>query len=252
MYAIVHEEMLNSLDHLDDETQWLVLLAYTKYLLYGVEPSTENQLVYSLFKAKQFDLDSSRTRAEIARENWKKWWRPRKDFTVENLSKTKKTQVKPNDNPTITQKNQEQEKENNNILSYDNIYSDYYWKNKWIDNKVCDKLINTKLKQNTTLDDIRKGLVLYNCECRLKQEYRYVKKLETWLKEYQPLTEEQINENLWRLARDYKSKNNSDPKFQNSQVAMTIWNDLINTFGEEKIRDIRKREWRKEISLSLT
>ena len=112
MYAIVHEEMLNSIDHLDDETQGLVLLAYTKYLLYGVEPSTDNQLVYSLFKAKQFDLDYSRNRAEIARENWKKWGRPRKDFTVQNLQKTKETQSKPNDNPTETQKNQEQRTKN--------------------------------------------------------------------------------------------------------------------------------------------
>ena len=112
MYAIVHEEMLNSIDHLDDETQGLVLLAYTKYLLYGVEPSTDNQLVYSLFKAKQFDLNNSRSRAEIARENWKKWGRPRKDFTVQNLQKTKETQPKPNDNPTETQKNQEQRTKN--------------------------------------------------------------------------------------------------------------------------------------------
>lgn len=112
MYAIVHEEMLNSIDHLDNETQGLVLLAYTKYLLYGVEPSTDNQLVYSLFKAKQFDLNNSRSRAEIARENWKKWGRPRKDSTVQNLQKTKETQPKPNDNPTETQKNQEQRTKN--------------------------------------------------------------------------------------------------------------------------------------------
>jgi len=241
MYAIVHEEMLNSLDHLDNETQWLVLLAYTKYLLYGVEPSTENQLVYSLFKAKQFDLDSSRTRAEIARENWKKWWRPRKDFAVENLSKTKKTQVKPNHNPTITQKNQEQEKENNNILSYDNIYSDYYWKSKWIDEKVCNKLINAKLKQWITLDDIKKSMVLYNCQCRIKQDYTYVKKFENRIKEFQKPTDEQLDESLYVVIKEFRDKKKSDDKFWNSSPARTLWEDLKQTFGDDKVKWLRKQ-----------
>ena len=35
--------------------------------------------------------------------------------------------------------------QDNNILSYDNIYASYYWKKKWIDEKVCKKLIDDKL-----------------------------------------------------------------------------------------------------------
>ena len=114
MYAVIHDEMLNSLSHLDAVTKSKVVLAYVEYQINWTEPSQDDLLVYSIFKAKQFDLDSTKSRAEVARENWKKWGRPRKELTNSNLQKTKETQQNPTETknkPNETQKNQEKEKE---------------------------------------------------------------------------------------------------------------------------------------------
>jgi len=114
MYAVIHDEMLNSLSHLDAVTKSKVVLAYVEYQINWTEPSQDDLLVYSIFKAKQFDLDSTKSRAEVARENWKKWGRPRKDLSDSNLQKTKETQqnlTETKNKPNETQKNQEKEKE---------------------------------------------------------------------------------------------------------------------------------------------
>lgn len=114
MYAVIHDEMLNSLSHLDAVTKSKVVLAYVEYQINWTEPSQDDLLVYSIFKAKQFDLDSTKSRAEVARENWKKWGRPRKDLSDSNLQKTKETQQNPTETknkPNETQKNQEKEKD---------------------------------------------------------------------------------------------------------------------------------------------
>ena len=113
MLARIHEEMLDSLKHLDEQTQGLVLLAYVNYQLYGIEPSQDNVLVYSIFKAKKFDLDGCRKDVEASVNNWKKGGRPKKSY--ENLKKPKRnlneTQEKPNGNLRETEKEIEKDKE---------------------------------------------------------------------------------------------------------------------------------------------
>jgi hypothetical protein len=127
----------------------------------------------------------------------------------------------------------------NNTIEY--IYSNYYWKWKWIDENKCWKIIQSKLEQGITLDDIRKGMVLYNSECRIKQDYTYVKKLETWLTWFHPLTDDEIDEQLYTVLLAYKNKKKSDEKFWKSKPSLTLWNDLKETFGEEKVKSIRKQ-----------
>ena len=113
MLARIHEEMLDSLKHLDEQTQGLVLLAYVNYQLYGIEPSQDNVLVYSIFKAKKFDLDGCRKDVEASVSNWKKGGRPKKTF--KNLKEPKgilkDTQEKPNGNLRETEKEIEKDKE---------------------------------------------------------------------------------------------------------------------------------------------
>lgn len=235
-----------------------LLVAFVEYMFEWIEPNLKPSEM-NIFNSLRDRMDAS----VKAHDGRSKWWKnshgwPSKKEQKMNEKWTKNEQ-KTNEN-AIWNINSGLQTTNSwttaikrkNILSYDNIYADYYGKNKWIDNKVCDKLIGVILNQWYTIDDIKKCLTIYNCECRIRQEYRYVKKLETWLKEFQPLNDEQIDEALWRLAAMYKSKNNSDPKFQNWKIAVTIWNDLVNTFWEEKIREMRKREWRKQINLNLT
>lgn len=121
MYAIVHEEMLKGLQHLDAETQAKVIYSYVNYQLTWVEPSKDDVLVYSIFKAKQYDLNITKTRAECARENGKKWGRPKKDLSEKNLAKTKKTQTKPKGNPDITQEEPKHNPEKPIEIEIDNI-----------------------------------------------------------------------------------------------------------------------------------
>ena len=127
----------------------------------------------------------------------------------------------------------------NNTIEY--IYSNYYWKWKWIDEKKCNKIIDGKLKQWVTLEEIKQCMVLYNCECRLKQDFQYVRKLENRLTEFQPYTEEQIDEQLYTIIKQYRDKKKSDEKFANSKPAKTVWNDLKETFWDEKVKSILKQ-----------
>ena len=137
-------------------------------------------------------------------------------------------------------------------IGYSDLYKNYYWKNKWINETVCNKLLDTKLKQWITLDDIKIWMMLYNTECRIKQEYRYVKKFETWIKEFQPLTEEQIEETLTRLIKQHKEKKKSDPKYTKWILAKTVWNDLCDTFWKDRVNGIFKRESSSETILNFT
>ena len=73
-------------------------------------------------------------------------------------------------------------------------------------------------------------MVLYNNECRLNKEWRYVKKLENWLAEFQPLNEDQIEETLTRIIREHKQKKKSDEKYSKSKPCKDLWNELCETF----------------------
>lgn len=126
-------------------------------------------------------------------------------------------------------------------IDYSDLFKNYYWKNKWINETVCNKLLDTKLKQWITLEEIRTWMVLYNCECRLKQDFKFVKKFETWIKEFQPLDEQQINEELYAIIKSYRDKKKSDEKFWQSTYAKTLWNDLKQQFGEEKVKWMLKQ-----------
>ena len=117
MYATIHDEMMKSLEHLDDSVKGKVLLAYVNYQLYGQEPNQDDVLVYSIFKCKQFDLDCMKNRSEIARENWLKWWAPvGNKNAVKNfeniLKQPKTTQAQPKTTQNNHYKEKEKEKEN--------------------------------------------------------------------------------------------------------------------------------------------
>ena len=85
-------------------------------------------------------------------------------------------------------------------------------------------------------------MVLYNNECRLNKEWRYVRKLENWLAEFQPLNEDQIEETLTRIIREHKKKKKSDEKYSKSKPCKDLWNELCETFGKERVNTIFKNE----------
>ena len=137
--------------------------------------------------------------------------------------------------------------DNNIATDVSDLYKNYYWKNKWIDEKKCNKLIIDKLNQWISYSDIRNWMVLYNCECRLKQDFKFVKKFETRIKEFQALEEQQINEELYAIIKNFIEKRKTDDKFWQSSYAKTILNDLKQTFGEDKV----KWMWKQANSIQL-
>jgi len=47
----------------------------------------------------------------------------------------------------------------------------------------------------------------------INQEWRYVMKLENRLKEFQPLTDEELDEQLYTVLLSYRDKKKTDEKF---------------------------------------
>lgn len=80
MLARIYDEMLESVAHLDLDTQARVILAYAKYQVYGELPDSSDQLVYSMVKAKQLDLDGIVRDINSSRDNGKAWGRKTKTF----------------------------------------------------------------------------------------------------------------------------------------------------------------------------
>lgn len=187
---------------------------------------------------------------EKNRENWKLWgakkWNQnaRKDWAKQPKQPNG---IENNQTPPKQADNDSDSDIKENSISKDilkekkMLYTSYYWKKKWIDEKVCNKLIDDKLKQWITLDDIWKWMVLYNCECRLKQNFTYVMKFETWIRWFHPLNEQEIDESLYVIVKAYRDKKKSDDKFWQSSVSKTIWNDLKSTFWEEKVKWMLKQ-----------
>ena len=107
MLARIHDEMRDSLNHLDEVSRAKVICAYVDYQLHGTEPSKDDLLVYTAFKTKQFDLDIVIKDIKASIENWKKWWRKPKNFENSQKPKTNLNQPKPN----LSESEQEQEHE---------------------------------------------------------------------------------------------------------------------------------------------
>lgn len=218
-----------------------LLGAFVEYLFEWIEPTDLKWIEKTIFKSLKIRMENQRKKADSwavwwASSHW--WWRPG-NTSSELKQKTSKKQAK--------EQTENKEDNNTNVLllsnisSYEDIYQNYYWASKWIDEWVCNKLIDKKLKQWITLDDIKKSMVLYNCECRLNQDWQYVKKFETRIKEFQKPTDEQLEENLYVIIKKFRDKKKSDDKFWNSSPAKTLWNDLKETFWEDKVKWLRKQ-----------
>ena len=58
-------------------------------------------------------------------------------------------------------------------------------------------------------------MVLYNSSCRLRpsSEYKYVKKLENWLREFHVLNKDTVEEELIRIITEHRRKKEEDSKY---------------------------------------
>lgn len=115
MLARIQEEMVSSIQHLDEKTQSLVLLAYVNYGLYGVEPDKSNELVYSIFRQNIEQLEKDRKEVLAAVNNGRKGGRPKKTYQKPSKNPTI-TQQKPKQNPTETQLKPSNNPKQNGVL----------------------------------------------------------------------------------------------------------------------------------------
>lgn len=231
-----------------------LFVAFAEYLFEWTEPTDLKWIEKTIFNSLKIRMENQRKNAEKWAIWWKTshWgWRPR---NTSSELKEKTSQKQAEKQAEEQAKNKEDNNTNvlllSNILSYDNIYSAYYWKKKWIDTKVCDKLIQDRINQWITLEQIYKSMVLYNSECMINQEWRYVMKFENRIKQFQPLTDEEIDAQLYTVIKLFRDKKKSDEKFWQSTPAKTLWNELKTTFGEEKVKWMLKQV--NTINLSFT
>lgn len=66
-------------------------------------------------------------------------------------------------------------------------------------------------------------------------------KLENRLKEFQPLTDEELDEQLYTVLLSYRDKKKTDEKFWKSKPWLAIRNDLKSTFWDEKVKWMLKQ-----------
>lgn len=220
----------------DDKLRADYFVALAKYGLDDEVPT--DPILKALLKWAMHSIDKSNKISDGRSKLWKKhkWNQYTKGDTKW------KAQKKPVEQNGTNWNKLEQNGTEDNISSYEDIYSSYYGKSKWIDEKICDKLISGRIKQWVPLDDIKKSMVLYNCECRIRQDYKFVKKFETWIREFQVLNKDQLEDELTRVIRQHKQKKKSDEKYSKSKPCKDVWQDLCDTFWAEKVNSIFKQE----------
>jgi hypothetical protein len=198
-----------------------------------------------LFDSLRVRMDNQKKRSDAWRKWWvvsHGWWAP---VWNSNARKTWDIDVK---QQAKQQANNKQDKDKvivyNNISSYEDIYSIYYKWGRGINPAKCDPLLDWLLSRWVTLDDIKKGIVLYNSICRMRWSdgFRYTKNFDTWLKEYRKPTEDELEETLTTVIGMHKEKGKSDPKYKDSKRASVLWKELCDTFWKDRVNAIFKHE----------
>lgn len=154
MLARIYDEMVESVDHLSREEQAKVIYAYVRYQLYGEEPNKEDINVYSMFRAKKLDLDSTIRDITASVNNWKKGWRTKKTF--KNLNEPKTNLKEPKQNLSISW-----EKRIENIYLKENEKKSYL-ENVYLKDSEYNKLVEEYGKQ--IIDDYILKLSTYMIE----------------------------------------------------------------------------------------
>ena len=132
MLARIHEEMMESIRHLDIDTQDKVLGAMVRYQFDWSIPSQDDVLVYSIFMARKFDLDNIIKDINASIENGKKGWRPPKTWDISQ--KPKHNLKKPKHNLSETEQEQEQEQEQKKNVyppEFESFWKEFPHARKW-------------------------------------------------------------------------------------------------------------------------
>ena len=259
MYAIIMRKQITIYDDMyqfyKDTKSKRLFVAFAEYMFEWIEPTDLKWIEKTIFDSLKIRMQNQWKKSYAGTQSHGGWRKPKSKREVDSnpsseldhKNNRKTTEQTTNTTTEQTTKKQEDNNTNvlllSNILSNDNIYLNFYWGSKYgIDEKKCDKIIESKLKQWITLEDIRIWMTLYNCECRLKWEWDHLPKFENWITWFRKSTDDQIKERLTAIIRQHKRKKETDEKYRKSDRAKTLWKDLCDTFGKDVVNEIFKSE----------
>lgn len=144
MLARVYDEMLDSVAHLDPDTQARVIYAYVRYQILGELPDPSDVVVYSMVMAKQVDLDGTIRDIKASITNGASGWRPAK--TWDNSQKPKGILSEPKGNLEVSwDKRQETwDKRLENTNTKKERYMDFVFLTSDEHTRLVEKLWSTK------------------------------------------------------------------------------------------------------------
>ena len=246
---IGYKDRIDYTEEMSFEEMWMLFNAILCYQNWKEIWELWNvKFVWSRIK-KELDVDKEKYEkiCEWNSEKWKKhkWnqytkrdsnWKAQKNI-VEQMEQNG-TNGTHSDSDSVYTSNDVYEEIWDNKLShkekkFDELYNNFYWINKWADRNKCDKLIKQLLSNWVLMEDLLSDELLYKAECQIKWERRYVKKFETWLKEYNPPTTEQRDNAIKQILVMYYNKKKEDDKFEQSE--RNPWNMLCERFWEKNI-----------------
>lgn len=222
-----------------------LLVAFVEYMFEDVEPVWLNKIEKVVRNSLKIRMENQKKKSDAwSQSHW--GWRKKIKSNASselgsknNTKTTEQTTKKQQDKDILSNDNILREREEiwDNKLShkesFDELYDNFYWINKWADRTKCDKLIKNLLNNWVSVDELLSDELLYKAECQIKWERRYVKKFETWLREYNQQTTEQREQTIKQLLVMYYNKKKEDDKFE--QSARNPRNMLCERFWEKNI-----------------
>ena len=239
---IGYKDRIDYTEEMSFEEMWMLFNAILCYQNWKEIPNLANvKFVWSKIKKEMEQNEDKRNEiCEKRRIAWKKWWENKGKNShkakIANANKWKQMKADSESDSVYTSSDVYKEIWDNKLShkeSFNELYDNFYWINKWADRTKCDKLIKNLLNNWVSFDELLSDELLYKAECQIKWERRYVKKFETWLREYNQQTTEQREQTIKQLLVMYYNKKKEDDKFE--QSARNPRNMLCERFWEKNI-----------------
>lgn len=228
MLARIHEEMMESISHLDIDTQDKVLGAFVRYQFYWTIPSPDDVLVYSVFMARKFDLDNIIRDVNASIENGKKGWRPH--HTWDNSKKPKHNLKEPKHNLSETEQEQEQEHEQKQNKIYPPDFESF-WK------EFPHARKGKKWETFSYYSHLEPSSVLLEARhLKLKvmagvQDSQFIPACERWMRDFTPTSDEVKVQDLERIMKWHMS----------TEWAKERYPLLVSIYWEDRVKAMAKR-----------
>lgn len=234
---IVRKKYRNQIQKLSDRQQADLLRCVFLYQLeweYECNDWVVCMLLDIMIDDRKSDDEKYLDVCERNRDNWKLWWRPRKNHkNPVGLSKPKKADNDSDSDIWLLSKdnNVDTSTEWVDCESYEFLYDAYPFKSKWIDKQVCDKLIDKQIKQWATLNWMLKEMKLEELELRINQwlSFRFGKKFETRIKEYVEWMADS-EDRLKKLLLEHRKRIENWPPYKKNprdELCSLFWTDCV-------------------------